>query len=122
MTAGWRPRPLVREHDGEAMWAGPLPNGPIVRLDDVATLILETLVEETSSRAGGNAAVSSGDVLDSLRDALEGLPADAEGAIEQFFTELEVVGLVERVESPPSAGDTPDSSASADPKPGKRSA
>lgn len=115
MTRAWRPRPLVQEHDGEALWAGPLPDGPIVRLDDMAALLLNTLIEEALSRSGERVAFTSGEVLDGLRDAFEGLPADAEEVVERFFVDLETVGLVERVADSLGVRSTPAIPSSANP-------
>lgn len=115
MTRAWRSRPLVREHDGRALWAGPLPDGPIVRLDDMAALLLDTLVEETTPGEGEGAAMTSGEILDRLRDVLEAPPADAEAVVERFFADLEAVGLAERAARCPGGGSTPSSPLPEDP-------
>ncbi|MBB5832737.1 hypothetical protein [Brachybacterium aquaticum] len=98
VTRTWQPKPMVREHDGDALWAGPLPDGPIVRLDDMAALLLETLVEESRVGSDGASPLSAEHVLERLESVLVDRPVDAEETVEQFFADLERVGLVEGVE------------------------
>lgn len=115
MTRTWRPRPLVREQAKGGLWAGPLPDGPIVQLDEMAALLLETLLEATASadayrrRSGAEGearAVSAAEVLTLLDGVLEDVPDDAEATLEGFFAQLAASGLVEELDS--SAQPVPD--------------
>lgn len=110
MTRAWRPRPLVRERAEGGLWAGPLPDGPIVQLDDMAALLLETLLEATADAAtragststgGGARGVAAAEVLARLDRVLEDVPDDAEATLEGFFAQLAACGLVEELEGTP---------------------
>ena len=50
----YRLRPLVSDWDGEDLWVGALPHGPITRIQGVGALVLE-LLAETPDRAASPA-------------------------------------------------------------------
>lgn len=91
MTRRFRLRPMVREIEGEDIWAGVLPHGPILRLGGAAAPLLAVLAEKGE-------ALDSADVTAHLRAEIVGMPEDAEQVIAEFLDQLADLGLVEIVE------------------------
>nr|WP_276545054.1 PqqD family peptide modification chaperone [Brachybacterium muris] len=85
-------RPLVSDWDGEDLWVGALPHGPINRIQGVGALVLELLAD-----APGRAA-SPTELADRLRQEVEDVPEDAEQIITSFLAELDTGGILETIE------------------------
>ncbi|MGN7212986.1 PqqD family protein [Brachybacterium paraconglomeratum] len=88
----YRLRPLVSDWDGEDLWVGALPHGPITRIQGVGALVLE-LLAETPDRAA-----SPAELADRLRQEVEDVPEDAEQIITRFLAELDTGGILETIE------------------------
>lgn len=88
----YRLRPLVSDWDGEDLWVGTLPHGPITRIQGVGALALE-LLAETPDRAA-----SPAELADRLRQEVEDVPEDAEQIITSFLAELDTGGILETID------------------------
>ncbi|MCT2296114.1 PqqD family protein [Brachybacterium muris] len=88
----YRLRPLVSDWDGEDLWVGALPHGPINRIQGVGALVLE-LLAETPDRAA-----SPAELADRLRQEVEDVPEDAEQIITGFLAELDMSGILETID------------------------
>ena len=86
----YRLRPLVSEWDGEDLWAGALPHGPITRIQGVGALVLELLAD-----APGRAA-SPAELTARLRQEVEDVPEDAEQIITGFLEHVRGRGPAEQ--------------------------
>ena len=94
----FRLRPHVLEQDEDGVWIGALPHGPIVHLDGVGELVLETLgAWEDGGRTGDGAALTPAQIAAHLHASIAGMPDDAEGPIGEFLDQLVLSGLVEGV-------------------------
>ena len=88
----YRLRPLVSDWDGEDLWVGALPHGPITRIQGVGALVLELL-----AGAPGRAA-SPAELTARLRQEVEDVPEDAERIITGFLAELDMSGILETID------------------------
>lgn len=88
----YRLRPLVSDWDGENLWVGALPHGPITRIQGVGALVLELL-----AGAPGRAA-SPAELTARLRQEVEDVPEDAERIITGFLAELDMSGILETID------------------------
>ncbi|AXK46876.1 PqqD family peptide modification chaperone [Brachybacterium saurashtrense] len=77
---------VVAERDGEGLWVGALPDGPIGRLDGVGVLVLEVLADGEPHRVD--------QIVEELRRDVMGMPADAEAVIAEFLRDLAARGVV----------------------------
>lgn len=87
----YRLRPVVSDWDGEDLWVGALPHGPISRIQGVGALVLDLLASDP-----GNAPTPA-DLADRLREDLDDVPEDAETDIAAFLAGLETGGILEVV-------------------------
>lgn len=87
----YRLKPIVREWDGEDLWVGALPDGPIGWVGGVGALVLDVLAEEAE---GARSAMEIDSVL---RQEIPGMPEDAHRTIAEFLDGLVVSGFVESV-------------------------
>lgn len=85
----YRLRPLVSDWDGEALWVGPLPHGPITRIEGVGALVLDLLADEP------DLAPTAAELAARLRGVLNDVPADAETTLAAFLAELDAGGILE---------------------------
>ena len=88
----YRLRPLVSDWDGEDLWVGALPHGPITRIQGVGALVLELLAD-----APGRAA-SPAELTARLRREVRDVPEDAEQIITGFLAELDMSGILETID------------------------
>lgn len=93
----YRLRPMVHERDGEDLWAGALPHGPIVRLGGAAGPVLAVLAETGEPCAAA-------EVVARMREEVDGVPEDAEQVVAAFLRELADLGLVAEVSDDAPAG------------------
>ncbi|MBE9403418.1 PqqD family peptide modification chaperone [Brachybacterium muris] len=88
----YRLRPLVSDWDGEDLWVGALPHGPINRIQGVGALVLELLADAPGRTA------SPTELAARLRQEVEDVPEDAEQIITVFLAELDMGGILETIE------------------------
>ena len=88
----YRLRPLVSDWDGEDLWVGALPHGPITRIQGVGALVLELLAEMPDRAA------SPAELADRLRQEVDGVPADAEQIITSFLAVIHTGGIPETID------------------------
>lgn len=88
----YRLRPLVSDWDGEDLWVGALPHGPITRIQGVGTLVLELLAGAPERSA------TAAELTARLRQEVEDVPEDAEQIITGFLAELDTGGILETIE------------------------
>ena len=89
----YRLRPLVSDWDGEDLWVGALPHGPITRIQGVGALVLELMA------AGEQEDWSVAELVARLRELVEAVPEGAEEVVDGFLAELAEGGILERVEA-----------------------
>lgn len=100
MSRRFRLRPMVHEVEDGEVWAGVLPDGPILRLGGAAAPLLAVLAEQED-------ALDAAGVADRMRAEVEGMPEDAEQVISGFLDQLADLGLVETVADAPPDQETP---------------
>ncbi|MFL0457477.1 PqqD family peptide modification chaperone [Brachybacterium paraconglomeratum] len=88
----YRLRPLVSDWDGEDLWVGALPHGPITRIQGVGALVLELLADDPGRAA------SPAELTARLRQEVEDVPEDAERIITGFLAELDMSGILETID------------------------
>lgn len=89
----YRLGPIVREWEGEDLWVGALPSGPISWVGGVGALVLDVLAEEADG------ARSAKEIGSALRRDISGMPAEAHQTIAEFLNGLVASGIVETVGS-----------------------
>lgn len=87
----YRLRPVVSDWDGEDLWVGALPHGPILRVQGIGVLVLDLLASDP-----GNAPTPA-DLADRVREELDDVPEDAETDIAAFLAGLETGGILDVV-------------------------
>ena len=87
----YRLRPVVSDWDGEDLWVGALPHGPILRVQGIGALVLDLLSLDPGD------AWSAADLVARLRAELTEVPEDAEDALAAFLAGLETGGILEPV-------------------------
>lgn len=88
----YRLRPLVSDWDGEDLWVGALPHGPITRIQGVGALVLDLLADDPGRAA------SPAELTVLLRQEVEDVPEDAEQIITGFLAELDMSGILETID------------------------
>lgn len=90
----YRLSPVVIEEDAEGLWAGGVPDGPIIHVSGSGELILEVL-------RGHSSGVDLAGIVEQLHELFEGLPDDAVASIRDFLRMLEDIGFVDEVAQEP---------------------
>lgn len=86
--------PVVWEQDPASadMWVAPVPDGPLVRIGGIGTVVFELLLDD------GGVGLEADEIAETIRRLDPSAPIDAEKQIRRFLAELTAHGIAEEVD------------------------